>query len=411
MTMGLIRNATKIDLSNSNLNRIPSELFNYNNVQKLILRNNIIKVIPREISSLKRLRMLDLSNNMIEYPFAKLFTLDKLEILILNNNRIKSIPSQVSQLIKLKKFSLSGNNIKVFPREIKKLSNLEYLNISNNQFYEFPSEILALKHLKTLRISNLNLTTFPAELILKRLPNLKYLYCYSAHIKRIKTNETNKDYLFLASYKGNCFQKLKGLVELSSTLSTQVPSPDAPSSSIDLRNKKQDGLSKKGKSRNEKLTKIARPLSGDNRNIIFICYSHKDERWRKKVETVIKTMTLDGFEVRVWSDKKIRTGFRWQDSIFDILSKTRFAILLVSNDFLASEFIREKELPRILKKAESDELTIMSIILSYCRYSDNPDLSQYQSLNPPDLPLASLPKYRQDFFLLQLTRDIEKYLD
>ena len=267
-----------------------------------------------------------------------------------------------------------------------------------------------MKQLKQLRIANINLTTFTFESILKALPNLKYLYCYSSHINQIRTQETNRDYLFLSSYKGNCIQKLKELVELSAHPQSEISVIDAEEK---VPEKKYKNIYKTETKKNQRIrtTTGSEPIGTDNRNTIFICYSHSDDRWRKKVEIAIKSMELEGIQVKLWSDKKIKTGFRWQDSIFSILSRTRIAILLVSNDFLASEFIKDKELPRILKKAKSDELAVMSIILSYCRFTENKELSLYQSLNPPDTPMARLQKYKQELYLYKLTKDIEFYIN
>lgn len=403
--MGLITNSTKVNLDNNNLSQIPSEIFSYRNLQKLNLRSNNIQTISKDISKLKRLRMLDLSDNKINLLYARLFDLHKLETLILNNNRIKSLPYQIGQLKNLRKLCISGNNLSSLPSQIEKLTNLEVLNISNNPLAEFPLEILNLKRLKSLRISNINLTTFPVEKILTELPALKYLYCYSTHLNNIRNKETNKDYSFLASYKGNSLLGLKEIAKL--TLGSQFTIPRIKDTSVMSNHKEKSKFRTKHSATKQTVSKTEKT---DNRNIIFICYSHKDDRWRKRVETAIKTMMLEGIQVTTWSDRKIKTGSQWQNNIFDILSKSKIAILLISNDFLASEFIKDKELPKILEKAKNEELTIMSIILSFCRYTENQDLSKYQSLNPPDLPFNKLPRYKQDLYLLNLTKDIEYYI-
>lgn len=391
-------NASKIDLSNQNLDYFPKEVFLCKNLQKLILRNNRIRIIPKEIAKLKRLKMIDLSNNKIEILYAKLFSLTNLEEIYLNQNSIKAIPPQISNLKQLRKISLSRNKLKSLPEEIALLANLEFLNISSNPIDEFPMVILNLRNLKSLRISNVNLKSFPAQNINDKLINIKSLYCYSIHINKFKTDETNRDYLFLAAYRGNCIQRLKELIKLSSETSPLQVKPQI---------KEIKGSSSGRVTTKEKL----HSKDFSERNQIFICYSHADEVWRKKVETAIKSMEFEGFTLVVWSDTKIRTSTRWRKEIFNALSKSRIAILLVSNDFLASEFIQKQELPRILGKAKNDNLRIMSIIISYCRYSENKSLSQYQSLNPPDTPLLSMGRDKQDLYLYYLTKEIEYYID
>jgi len=397
-------NASKIDLTNNNLDRIPDIIFSCKNLQKLILRNNRIKNIPKEIVSLKRLRVIDLSNNRIDVLYAKLFSLINLETLYLNQNNLKSIPAQIRQLKKLRKLSLSGNKLKSLPTEMTELSNLEFLNISFNPFDEFPSEILKLKYLKSLRIANINFKSFPTERINKELTNLKSIYCYSTHLQQIRTQDINRDYLFLATFKGNCLQRVKSLLELSSTQPLfMAPGKKALQPEKTSFHRKLPFESGKG---------IFLPKkTSQNRNLIFISYSHADEKWRREVETSIKSMQYEGIDLEFWSDKRIRTSSKWKEEIFETLSKSKIAILLVSKYFLASDFIQNQELPKILERASCDELRVMSIIISHCRFKENKKISQYQSLNPPDTPILSLEKDKRDYYFYKLTQEIEHFIE
>ena len=313
--MGLIENSTVIDLSDRDLNKIPDEIFTYKNLQKLILRNNKIRSIPKEISQLKRLKMIDLSNNRIDVLYAPIFSLTNLETLYLNQNHIKSIPTQVGQLKKLRRISISGNRLTSLPKEFINLTNLEFLNISFNPFNHFPLEILTLKKLGNLRIANINFKTFPTEKIINELVNLKSIYSFGTHLQQIRTQDINRDYLFLATYRGNCIQRLKGLIELTSSKSE----PLEPSTKIvPLKGKIVGTSTAVGSLRDASLTTNYSSL---NRNQIFICYSHKDEDWLRRVEVAIKSMQFEGLELSIWNDKHLRTSSKWQEEIFDVLSK------------------------------------------------------------------------------------------
>jgi hypothetical protein len=59
------------------------------------------------------------------------------------------------------------------------------------------------------------------------------------------------------------------------------------------------------------------------------------------------------------------------------------ALLLVSTDFLASDFIRKGELPPLLKAAENDGASILSLILKPCLFTMNKKLSKFQTINDP----------------------------
>jgi Leucine-rich repeat (LRR) protein len=395
--------ASKIDLSDQNLDRFPEIIYSCRNLQKLILRNNRIKNIPKEIVSLKRLRMLDLSNNRIESLYAKLFSLTNLETLYLNQNKFKSIPSQVGQLSKLRKFSVSGNKIRSLPKEFVSLINLEFLNISSNPFDDFPLEILRLKSLKSLRIANINFKKFPTEKLIKGLPKLSSIYCFSTHIQQFRTKDINRDYLFLATFRGNCLQRLKSLLELSNVQTPALITNNIIISSKEVSNER------KIQSRSINYQEVPKNIP-NFRNTIFICYSHSDEKWRREVETSITSMQYEGIEVDIWSDKRIKTSNKWKDEIFQVLSQSSIALLLVSKYFLASEFIQNHELPKILERASCDDLRVMSIIISHCRFTENKKISIYQSLNPPDTPLLSMEEDKRDLYLYKLTQEIEHFI-
>ena len=70
----------------------------------------------------------------------------------------------------------------------------------------------------------------------------------------------------------------------------------------------------------------------------------------------------------------------------------KVAVLLVSADFLASDFIVDNELPPLLAAAELKGAVILSVIVSSCRFKQTETLSQFQVVNPPTQPLNLLPR-------------------
>jgi hypothetical protein len=122
-------------------------------------------------------------------------------------------------------------------------------------------------------------------------------------------------------------------------------------------------------------------------NSVFFSYSTLDEKWFNKLQAKLQPMLRGG--IIVWSDKRVKTGALWEDEIKASLQDARVAILLVSPNFLASDFIQNSELPHLLKAAEERNLTILWILIEDCFYQTSA-VSSYQAVYSPARPLASL---------------------
>jgi hypothetical protein len=131
-----------------------------------------------------------------------------------------------------------------------------------------------------------------------------------------------------------------------------------------------------------------------SRNQIFISYSHNDKKWLKKLQTMLKPMIRND-TVTVWDDTLIKPGTKWREEINKILSSARLAVLLVSPDFLASDFIANHELPPLLKASAKEGLSILWIAVSYSLYEETP-ISEYQAAHDSSRPLDSLSPSEQN---------------
>jgi hypothetical protein len=133
---------------------------------------------------------------------------------------------------------------------------------------------------------------------------------------------------------------------------------------------------------------------------VFISYSHKDADWLVKLKMFLRPLEDRGL-LRVWDDTEIKPGALWMDDIKKSLDSARVAVFLITQNFLNSEFIRDKELPVLLKRAQDRGCVIFWIAVSASTVSDS-ELVHFQAANDPLRPLDSLPEPDQNRVLKEI---------
>jgi formylglycine-generating enzyme required for sulfatase activity len=129
------------------------------------------------------------------------------------------------------------------------------------------------------------------------------------------------------------------------------------------------------------------------RDQLFISYSHVDRGWVERLQTMIRPLVRSE-ALRLWDDSQIPPGAKWKVEIEKALASAKVALLLVSDDFLASEFVTNQELPPLLRAAEEEGLCILWVCLGPCFYEATP-IDEYQAVLPPGEPLEALSPVQQ----------------
>lgn len=107
----------------------------------------------------------------------------------------------------------------------------------------------------------------------------------------------------------------------------------------------------------------------------------------------------------MWDDTKISTGSKWRDEIKNALGTAKLAVLMVSPNFLASDFIAEHELPPLLEAAEKEGVKIVWVYLSDCMY-ELTEVEDYQAAHDISCPLDGLPSSELNSVIKMICKQI-----
>ncbi|MGC4083231.1 MAG: GAF domain-containing protein [Vicinamibacterales bacterium] len=140
--------------------------------------------------------------------------------------------------------------------------------------------------------------------------------------------------------------------------------------------------------------------STSNRDGTLISYSHKDTAWLDTLKVHLKPHVRRR-RLMVWDDTQIKAGADWKAEIENALASAKVAVLMVSPEFLASDFIADEESPTLLSAARGEGLTVIWFALSACAY-DQTDLTTYQAAFDPRRPLQSLSPEQQNEALVDI---------
>jgi internalin A len=118
---------------------------------------------------------------------------------------------------------------------------------------------------------------------------------------------------------------------------------------------------------------------------IFYSYSHRDESLRNELENHLKLLQRQGV-IEAWSDRNIEAGEDWKVRIDDALERAHLILLLVSSDFLASDYCYELEMRRALERHAAGEARVVPIILRDVSWASAP-FAHLQALPRDGLPV------------------------
>jgi hypothetical protein len=140
---------------------------------------------------------------------------------------------------------------------------------------------------------------------------------------------------------------------------------------------------------------------------LFYSYAHEDKTMRQTLGNHLQALRRSGGCVD-WYDGEILGGKKWDVEIKEKLQSADFILLLISSDFLASDYINSTEMEIALRRADANEATIIPIMVRECSIKRLP-FERFQGYPTDMLAVTSWPN--QDAAWADVARGIERTVE
>jgi len=104
---------------------------------------------------------------------------------------------------------------------------------------------------------------------------------------------------------------------------------------------------------------------------VFISYSHRDEKLRETLGLHLASLQRQGV-IKSWHDRKISAGTEWRQAIDENLNSAEIILLLISENFIASDYCYDLEMERAIARHDAGEARVIPIILKPVDWSGAP---------------------------------------
>jgi tetratricopeptide (TPR) repeat protein len=137
---------------------------------------------------------------------------------------------------------------------------------------------------------------------------------------------------------------------------------------------------------------------------VFYSYAHEDENLRDELKKHLANLKRQGV-ITDWYDRDISAGKEWDEEIKKHLDSASVILLLISPDFMNSDYSNNVEVKRAMQRHEAGEARVIPIILRPVDWEGAP-FSKLEALPNDAKPVTSW-NDKDDAFL-DVTRGIRK---
>jgi hypothetical protein len=142
---------------------------------------------------------------------------------------------------------------------------------------------------------------------------------------------------------------------------------------------------------------------------LFFAYAHEDGKLRKKLERHLSLLKRQGL-IASWYDREIIAGMQWENEIDTHLDTAHIILLLVSADFLASDYCYSVEMKRALERNEAKQARVIPIILRPVYWRGAP-FGKLQALPTGAEAVTSSSWHNQDEAFVDVVLGIQKVVE
>jgi tetratricopeptide (TPR) repeat protein len=131
---------------------------------------------------------------------------------------------------------------------------------------------------------------------------------------------------------------------------------------------------------------------------VFVSYSHQDDALRERLDVHLSLLKRQGV-LEVWHDRRLQGGEHWEEAIDQALEEADIVLLLISPDFIASDYCYGRELTAALERDRRGEAVVVPLLLHPCDWQSAP-FARCQAFPRDNQPISVHPRGENAAFSL-----------
>src|SRR5215472_1952665 len=122
---------------------------------------------------------------------------------------------------------------------------------------------------------------------------------------------------------------------------------------------------------------------------VFCCYAREDQQMLQRLKKHLMPLQRLG-QIKIWSDTNLNAGMEWEKELHQHLESAALILLLISPDFMASDYCYSTEMTRAIVRHDEGTAHVIPILLRYTHWSSAP-FAKLQMIPTNAKPVKSWP--------------------